>query len=152
MNIMPWIALFVGALLFLLGLWMLAGKTLSFGVFQRVAAKIGDPREISTRGFFLFGFAFGAASLGCTLPIFLLVVGSSLSAGNFAAGVWPFVSYILGMGSIILLLTLGIAVLKEGVVVGALRKMMPLVQKASAVLLLLAGGYIVYYWLSSGLL
>ncbi|MCP4342974.1 MAG: cytochrome C biogenesis protein, partial [Desulfobulbaceae bacterium] len=40
----------------------------------------------------------------------------------------------------------------EGVVVGTLRKILPYVQKISALLLLLAGGYIVYYWLSSDLL
>jgi cytochrome c biogenesis protein CcdA len=152
MAFMPWIALVVGALLFLLGLAMLAGKNLSFAGFQSLSAKIGDPRDISVRGFFLFGLAFGAASLGCTLPIFLMVVGSSLSSGNFLTGIWPFISYILGMGSIILLLTLGIAVLREGVVVRTLRRVMPWVQKISAVLLLLAGGYICYYWLTSGLL
>ena len=47
---------------------------------------------------------------------------------------------------------MGIAVVKEGVVVGALRKILPYVQKISALLLLMAGTYIVYYWLSSGLL
>jgi cytochrome c-type biogenesis protein len=56
------------------------------------------------------------------------------------------------MGSVMLILTLGIAVVKEGVVVGTLRKILPYVQKISALLLLLAGGYIVYYWLSSDLL
>lgn len=107
---------------------------------------------MSVLGFFLFGVAFGATSLSCTLPIFLMVVGSSITAGDFTGGLFQFISYILGMGSVMLVLTLGIAVVKEGVVVGALRKILPYVQKISAVLLLVAGGYIVYYWLSSGLL
>ncbi len=152
MNYAPSIAVIVGILLLLLGIWMLLGKTLSFAFFQNLSAKIGDPRDMSLSGFFLFGLAFGAASLSCTLPVFLLVVGGSLASGDFTAGLLHFISYILGMGSIILFLTLGIAILREGVVVGMLRQVIPWVQKVSALLLIIAGGYIVYYWLSSGLL
>jgi len=152
MGITPWLAVVVGCGLVFLGGWMLSGKTLSFHVFLRAAGKISDPRRMSVLGFFLFGMAFGAASLSCTLPIFLMVVGSSVTAGDFSGGLFQFLSYILGMGSVMLTLTLGIAMVKEGVVVGTLRKVLPYVQKISALLLLVAGAYIVYYWLSSGLL
>ena len=107
---------------------------------------------MSVLGFFLFGVAFGATSLSCTLPIFLMVVGSSVTAGDFTTGILQFFGYILGMGSVLQILTFGIAVVKEGVVVGALRRVLPYVQKVSALLLLAAGGYIVFFWLSSGLL
>ncbi len=80
------------------------------------------------------------------------MVGSSVAAGDFVTGLYQFASYVLGMGSVLLVLTLGIALVKEGVVVGTLRKILPYVQKISAILLIIAGGYIVYYWLSSGLL
>jgi len=152
MGVMPWLAIVVGIGLMFLGAWMLLGHTLSSHFFLVMAARISDPRRMSALGFFLFGVAFGATSLSCTLPIFLMVVGSSVAAGDFAGGLLQFVSYILGMGSVMLLLTLGIALVKGGVVVGTLRKILPYVQKISAILLLLAGGYIVYYWLSSGLL
>ena len=128
------------------------GNSLSLHFMLHFAGKIGDPREMSVFGFFLFGMAFGATSLGCTLPIFLLVVGSSVTAGDFSTGILQFISYILGMGSIMQLLTLSIAVVKEGVVVGTLRRVLPYVQKISALMLLGAGGYIIFYWLSSGLL
>ncbi len=152
MGIMPWLAVVVGFGLIFLGTWMLLGHTLSMHFFLAAAGKISDPRQMTVFGFFLFGVAFGATSLSCTLPIFLMVVGSSIAAGNFTEGLLQFVSYILGMGSVMLLLTLGIAVVKEGVVVGTLRKILPYVQKLSALLLLMAGTYIVYYWLSSDLL
>lgn len=152
MGLMPWLAVIVGGGLALLGVWILLGNTLAFHSIAQVAGKIGDPRQMSVLGFFLFGLAFGATSLSCTLPIFLMVVGSSVTAGDFSGGLLQFVSYILGMGAIMQILTLGIAVVKEGVVVGALRKIMPYVQKISAIFLIVAGTYIVYYWLSSGLL
>ena len=152
MGIMPWLAVVVGAALFFLGVLMLFGKTLSIHSLLQFAGKIGDPRKMSISGFFLFGVAFGATSLSCTLPIFLMVVGGSITAGDFGGGIAQFVSYILGTGSVILVLTMGIAVVREGVVVGALRKILPYVNKISAILLIVAGGYIVYYWLTSGLL
>ena len=48
---------------------------------------------MSVLGFFLFGMAFGAISMSCTLPIFLMVVGSSIAAGDFTDGLFQFVSY-----------------------------------------------------------
>lgn len=152
MPIMPWLAVVIGIVLMLAGIWLLLGKHISISFFSSIAAKIGDPRQMSVSGFFLFGLAFGATSLSCTLPIFLMVVGGSVAAGNFFDGVLQFVSFIAGMGAVMLILTMGIALVKEGVVVGALRKMLPYVQKFSAILLLIAGGYITYYWFSSGLL
>jgi cytochrome c-type biogenesis protein len=149
---MPWISVLVGILLILLGLWLLAGKHLSIACMLQLAGKIGDPRKMTTGGFFLFGIGFGATSLSCTLPIFLMVVGSSATTGDFFSGVVQFVGYILGMGSVLLLLTLSMALVKEGVVVGILRKALPHVQKVSAVLIILAGIYILHYWFSSGLL
>jgi len=152
MGVIPWLAIVVGVALVVLGIFMLFGKSLSFHSILQLAGKIGDPRQMTVSGFFLFGVAFGATSLSCTLPIFLMVVGGSVTAGNFADGILQFVSYILGTGSVILVLTLGIAVVKEGVVVGALRKALPYIHKISAVLLIVAGAYITYYWLTSGLL
>ena len=150
--VMPWIALFVGALLVLLGVLILLGKHISFNFMLRLANQIGDPRQLSLKGFFLFGLAFGATSLSCTLPIFLAVMGSSFASGNLIEGLGQFFSYILGMGAVLLILTLGMAFVKEGVVVGAMRKFLPYVDKVSALLIISAGSYILYYWLSSGLL
>ncbi|PIE63899.1 MAG: cytochrome C biogenesis protein [Desulfobacterales bacterium] len=150
--VMPWISVIVAFLLVVLGLFLLGGRHISLPFVLQFAGKIGDPRHISLKGFFLFGLAFGATSLSCTFPIFLAIVGSSLAAGDFLTGLLQFVSYIAGMGTVLLILTIGIAFVKEGVVVGAFRKIMPYVEKVSAILLLIAGGYIMYYWLSSGLL
>ncbi len=152
MEIMPWFTVVVGVLLMLLGAWMLLGNTLSLHFLVGWAGKIGDPREISIFGFFLFGVAFGATSLGCTLPIFLMVVGSAATSGGFTEGILQFLGYVLGMGFVMQILTLGITVVKEGVVIGAMRRVLPYVQKFSALLLLGAGGYIIFYWFSSGLL
>src|SRR5574337_837098 len=70
----PWIGLSIGVLLVALGLWLLAGRTLSTGLTEQVAAHLSAPGQKGIRGFFVFGIAYGTASLSCTLPIFLGVV------------------------------------------------------------------------------
>ncbi len=145
----PWIGLSVGVLLVALGLWLLTGRTLYTGFSERLAARLGNPGQKGMRGFFVFGIAYGTASLSCTLPIFLSVVGSALAVQGFLSAVTQFVSYALGMGLVIVVLTLALALFKRTMVV-ALRKTLPYFQPLNAVLLLLAGVYIVYYWLTVG--
>ncbi len=151
-NVMPWIAMVVGGLLIFLGVWLLYGKHFSLNFTLKLANKIGDPTHLTLKGFFLFGVAFGATSLSCTLPIFLAVMGNSLTAGDITGGTIQFFSYIMGMGFVLQILTLGMAFVKEGVVVGAMRRFLPYVHKVSALLILFAGSYIIYYWLTSGML
>jgi cytochrome c biogenesis protein CcdA len=146
---MPALGIVIGGVLILIGLWMLAGRTLYTGVFERLASRVGDPGTVSTRGFFLFGLAYGAASLSCTLPVFLAVIGSSLAAGGVLAGAGQFLSFGLGMAAVLMVLTLALAFFKQGLLKW-LRAAVPYVRLASAVLLVLAGAYIIYYWLSSG--
>jgi len=145
LGTMPWVGTVIGAALVLMGLWMLAGRTLYTSIFERFAGRIGDPRAMSVRGFFLFGLAYGLASLSCTLPVFLAVMGGSLTAGSFSAGAGRFLSYGLGMTSVLLVLTLALAFFKGGVI-SRLRKATSYVQPISAALLVVAGAYIIFYW------
>ena len=145
----PWIALGIGVLLALLGVALLRGYHLSANFAAQLAGLVGEPGAASVKGFFIFGVAYATASLSCTLPIFLTVVGGSLAVSSFAASVAGFLSYALGMGLVILVLTIGIAVFK-GAVVGKLQKALPYVERVSALLLIIAGSYIVYYWLFKG--
>ena len=145
----PWIGLGIGILLAAMGLWLLTGHTLYTGWTERLAARLGTPGQPGVRGFFAFGVAYGTASLSCTLPIFLTVVGSAVTVQDLPSAVIQFVSYALGMGLVIAVLTVGL-VLFKGTVVGRLRKTLPYFQTFSAWLLLLAGAYIVYYWLTEG--
>lgn len=148
-SLVPWIALGIGGVLVLLGISMLLGRHVSTDFAARIAARIGNPGTVGLKGFFVFGVAYAVASLSCTLPIFLTVVGGSLAVSSFGPSVVQFISYALGMGLIVLLLTIGIAVFK-GAVVAMLRQAVPYVERVSAALLIVAGTYIVYYWLIKG--
>jgi len=145
----PWLALGIGVVLVLMGIAMLLGRHFTASFTTRIAERMGDPCTVSVRSFFIFGVAFAAASLSCTLPIFLTVVGGSLAVSGFAAASLQFVSYGLGMGLVILFLTLGIGVFK-GATVSQFRSLLPYVEHISALLMIVAGTYIVYYWLIKG--
>jgi len=143
---MPVLGVLVGEVLVVFGLWMLLARRGAYAaVFGRLATRLGDPTKVGVRGFFVFGLAYGAASLGCTLPAFLAVVGSGIAAGGVVPGAGRFVGYGLGMASVLVSLTLALAFFKEGLI-KRLRGALPYVQTASAVLLILAGAYVIFYW------
>ena len=142
----PVLGVLVGEALVVFGVWMLLARRGPYtAVFGRLAARLGDPRKVGVRGFFLFGLAYGAASLGCTLPAFLAVVGSGVAASGVVAGAVRFLGYGLGMALVLVALTVALALFKEGLV-KLTRGALPFVQTASAVLLILAGAYVIFYW------
>ena len=148
-GILPWLGLGIGIILAVTGAWLVGGGKLYSGLAARAASHIGDPSRVSPKGYFLFGLSYGVASLGCTLPIFLTVVGTSLAVSDLGASFGQFLLYALGMGLVIMALTLGMAVAK-GAMVGAVRKALPYVQPVGAWLMVIAGAYIVFYWLTLG--
>ena len=148
-DFIPWFGLSIGVLLAIVGAWVLGGGKLYTGFAGRAAARIGTPGQVGIRGYFLFGLSYGVASLSCTLPIFLTVVGTSLAVSNIPTALGQLILYGLGMGAVIMALTIGMALFK-GAMVGAVRRTLPFVQPISAVLMLVAGAYIVFYWLTIG--
>ncbi|MDE2765464.1 MAG: cytochrome c biogenesis protein CcdA [Chloroflexota bacterium] len=145
----PWLGLGVGALLAAAGAYMVSGGKLYAALGMRVSAAIGGSGNRNVRGYFAFGLGYGAASLSCTLPIFLAVVGNTVTASTALGSIGQLLLYGAGMGAVILALTLSIALFR-GAMVRTLRRALPHVQTASAVLLLLSGAFIVYYWLTIG--
>ena len=91
---------------------------------------------------------YGLASLGCTLPVFLAVVGTSLQLHGPADAIWQFVLFGIGMGTVLAVLTIATAWFGDGLIRRA-RTLGRYIGWASAVLLWPAGAYIVYYWLTA---
>ena len=148
-SILPWLGLSIGVLLTLAGAWLLGGGKLYTALAQQMSERFGNPGQANVRGYFLFGLAYGLASLSCTLPIFLAVIGASFATASIWTAFAQFVLYALGMGSVIITLTLGIALFK-GAMVKGMRKVMPYMQPIGTWLMLIAGTYIVFYWLTIG--
>ena len=148
-DVLPWLGLAIGVILALLGAWMMGGGKLYTGIAARAANKMGDPAQTNLKGYFIFGISYATASLSCTLPIFLAVVGTSLAVSSIGTSLGQFLLYALGMGTVITALTVGMAFFKT-TMVGALRKALPYVQPVGSWLMVIAGMYIVFYWLTIG--
>ena len=148
-SILPWLGLSIGIVLAIVGSWLLGGGKLYTALAAQAASRMGDPSQVNVRGYFLFGLSYGTASLSCTLPIFLAVIGTSFAVSSIATSFAQFVLYALGMGMVIIALTVGMALFKTAMV-GALRKVMPYVAPVGSWLMVIAGAYIVFYWLSIG--
>lgn len=137
----PWVSLLLGVMLAGLGVALLLGR--------HVKLSLPGPKRASAgrglRAIFWFGAAYAIASLGCTLPVFLTVVAATASRSNFVSGVASFLVYGIGMSTVLVAVTLAVALARDSLVTrvkGALRY----VDRVSGALLLLAGGYLVFYW------
>ena len=81
--------------------------------------------------------------------IHLAVIGTSFAVSTIATSFGQFVLYGLGMGMVIIGLTVGMAIFK-GAMVGALRKALPYIAPVGTWMMILAGSYIIFYWLTIG--
>ncbi len=145
----PWAAVIIGVVLILLGIYLLFGGHLYTNLPARLAGRLGKKGDLGIKGFLIFGIAYGIAALSCTLPIFLVVIGSALAMKGFTSGLLQFVSFALGMGFVIAIVTIGSTLFKE-TVNRWLHRLVPVVARLSGLLLIFAGGYILYFWFKVG--
>jgi cytochrome c biogenesis protein CcdA len=99
---------------------------------------------------FLYGFGYGLASTGCTLPIYVGLVVFPLSSGAFTRAFIAFVSFALAMGGLMTLVTVLIAGSKQTLLRYLLASTLR-IRRASGVLLILIGLYLGYYFLKAGM-
>jgi cytochrome c-type biogenesis protein len=138
----PYVGIVLGAAMIGLGVWILGtNRTLSILGGGRVNVE----RQQTLGNAFAFGIAYAVGSLSCTLPIFLAVVGTSLTGGELLSSFGQFIGYALGMGTIIFAVTLGAALFRRAM--GRwMRLVTPTIHRVSAMFLIGAGTYLVYYW------
>jgi cytochrome c biogenesis protein CcdA len=134
-------ALVIGLALVVLGIAMLAGYRLPIST-PKLQAGGGDR---TARSMFLYGVAYAVASIGCTFPLFSTTVLGTVSTQGFADGVIAITLYGVGMALVVTALTVTLAVAQTGVL-RTLRAGMRYVEPASAVLVLLSGLYLSWYW------
>jgi cytochrome c biogenesis protein CcdA len=135
-----WITIVIGLGLTGIGLAALAGRDIILRLPH--LERGGDTREL--RSMFLFGVSYAIASLGCTIPTFLVAVSRSFRSESFASGVASFVVYAVGMGVVITFVTVCVALAKHGMV-RRMRGVLPYIGRIAGGLLVLAGLYTVWY-------
>jgi cytochrome c biogenesis protein CcdA len=142
-GVFPYAGVIIGAAMAALGLWLMISHR-TIGILA--AGRVTVSRKRNLGNAFLFGIVYAIGSLSCTLPIFLVVVGSAAASQGLASSILQFMGYAFGMGTILIAVTVG-AALFRGVVAKWLKRLVPYVHRTSALFLLGAGAYLVYYWL-----
>ena len=140
-DAVPWAGLAIGLLLAAGGLLALFGRRVALGI--RNPVHLGRGRGLGA--IVLFGAGYGIASLGCTLPLFLALVGASLGAES-SDSLLVFAAYGLGMALVLTALSVAAALARQGLARGV-RRLVPHMSRIAGALLLIAGVYVSYYWL-----
>jgi cytochrome c biogenesis protein CcdA len=147
---LPWLSLATGVVLAVAGGRLLAGGAIDAPSAEHLADRFGSrANRTGLMAYAAYGLAFALSSLGCTLPLFLTVVGTGMARSGLGGAVGQLVLYALGMSTVITLLTVLFGLFGRGVL-ARVRGVGRVLQPLSAALLLATGGYIVYYWLSAG--
>jgi cytochrome c biogenesis protein CcdA len=137
---MPWLTMVIGALLVALGIAMLAGWKPVL-VLPRLD-RGGHSRRFGSMA--LFGVSYAIASLGCTLPVFLVVVAGTTERSNALSGALAFAAYCIGMTVVLMTVSVALALARDGMV-RRLRDLTRYVDRASGALLVGVGVYLIWY-------
>ncbi|MBN1642780.1 MAG: cytochrome c biogenesis protein CcdA [Anaerolineae bacterium] len=142
--VFPYGRVLVGAIMAVLGIWLLVTGR-SFGL--QAASRLTIAPRRNMWNVFLFGIIYAVGSLSCTLPIFLVIVGSALVSQEWTSALTQFIGYALGMGLVFVAATIGAALLRQAIV-RKLHGAVLYVNRFSALLLVAVGAYLVYDWVA----
>ena len=140
-SAIPWAGFAIGVVMVLGALLGLTGR--SVYLTPKRALQVERRRRPTTMVW--FGAAYAICSLGCTLPIFVALVGASLATSSVVEGTIVFGAYALGMATMLMALSLGAALARDGLA-RRLKALLPYMQRVASGLLLVAGAYLTYYW------
>ena len=145
----------LGIVLIPLGIAMFRGRQVALKIPK--LSKGGGSREAAS--IFLFGVSYAVVSLSCTIGLFVSAVSNSftivgenqrgertesVTLGSILDGTGSFVAYAIGMGVVILFLTVGLARAKSNVAAN-MRRVLPFMGRISGAVLVIAGIYLIDY-------
>ncbi len=136
-----YVALLIGIALVLLGIAMLFGYRLPFSTPKLDTGK----RDQTVVSMYVFGLAYAVASIGCTLGPFSATVLGTIDTDGFFQGIIAVILYGAAMSLLITTLTVTLA-LAQGGLLKSLRTGMKYVEIASAIVMILSGLYLTWYW------
>ncbi len=99
---------------------------------------------------FAYGFGYGLASTGCTLPLYVSITVIPLTSGFSGSAASAFAAFALAIALLMLTTTLLVATARRQLI-EALQGAAVRIKKASGVVLILAGLYMLYFYLRAGM-
>ena len=141
---MPFATMFIGIALVVLGIWLLAGRELSFLMPNRLARSASWAPTRRLGSMFGYGVGYAIASLSCTIGPFLAVTGAGVGGTSLAGRVWIYVAYAAGFALVVGVLAVA-AALAGSALVDRMRAILPYVNRIGGAVLILVGLYVAYY-------
>jgi cytochrome c-type biogenesis protein len=133
----------IGIILVLLGL----GNLFSDFFYNIPVIQTAAPRGRGVKAFYLYGLGYGAASMACSFPIFVLLVLQSVTVAGPFSILLMFLSYGLGAATIIVPLSIALTYSRE-MIYRRLVTLLPHMKKINVIILILAGIYMILYGLT----
>ena len=141
----PWLGFTVGVLLGLLGLAGLAGYAPRVRLHLPAIAPRTGAAMTSPGRWALFGVAYAAASLACTIAVLLAVITQAQASTTIGGQVVVFAAYATGAIALLLVLSAA-AALAGSALFRSARAMARYQARLTGTLLILTGGYVATYW------
>ncbi|WP_426574748.1 cytochrome c biogenesis CcdA family protein [Aquihabitans sp. McL0605] len=136
----PWLTVIIGVALLVMGIAFVAGWEPALALPR--LDKGGRSRGLWSM--FVFGISYAVASLSCTIGPFTAVVATTFSRSSVAAGIATFVAYGLGMALLLMVLTVSLALARQGVLI-RLRRALPFFTRIAGAIMVIAGAYLAWY-------
>lgn len=145
----PWLSLAVGTGLVLLGISTFRGRKILQLDFAGLSSRLERKGERGClKPFYFYGLGYALASVGCTLPIFLMVISQSLISGSYLLSLLVFFSYVAGMGLVVTGISIAARYFREALS-RWLNTLLPYMGKVGGTIIISAGSYLIYYSLTS---
>ena len=136
----PWFTIVFGLIVVAAGIYLLSGRGLVLAL-PKLERGGSDGTLLSM---YLFGVSYAVASLSCAIGPFLVVTSSVSNADSYASRVMTFVVYGIGMGLVITVLTVALALARASVVT-RFRELLPVINRIAGGLMVVTGLYVAYY-------
>ncbi len=146
----PYLQLIVGVLIFFLGVMILAELDIRAYLpdLKRIIADRFNFKDRDEKGYadpFFYGLGYGAASAGCTAPVFLAVLLASWISEGYLQTVVVLLLYLLTMVVLMLAFSLLTVYFREEVIKKFNRLVGP-INRISGIVMMIAGIYLIYYF------
>jgi cytochrome c biogenesis protein CcdA len=137
----PFATVLIGAVLVVLGIWLLSGRTLA-GLNPFAHSRWEPTTRLGSM--FGYGVGYAMASLSCTVGPFLAVTGATFRGASIVDGMLIYLAYGAGLVLIVGVLAIAVAVASSAMV-DRIRRIVPYTNLVSGLLLLIVGLYVGYY-------
>lgn len=140
------LTVFSAIVIMIMGLLILSGFS-----FPSTFLRLQGSSKRGMTGFFIFGIAYGLGAAGCTAPVFFSVLLFGMLDGGMFGGILTFTFYALGVGIPLIITSILVATTKRSMI-SKIRDITPKLHRFSGVVMILVGIYLIYTYLTSGLM